>query len=278
MTALGVRPRRGGAAGGLALLLGLAAAGPAVRADEALRGEARGVDLASSAASGRFTAEQRPFAWVVDPSTIDRGHASLSYGLGMASGEAPDRPVPIEIAPSAISHQVSASYGITDRLAPFATATAVQGHGTSFAAGAKLQLTAADSPFRLAVLGAAIHEGASGNGGGWVRVAGSWDQARLRLGATVHAEKVFAPGRDALDVMAMAGASYRVTRDLRLGVEYVGQDFEAEDAEGGARHVVGPNVAIDIDRGRLQLVVAGGFGLSERSPRAIVRAGLAGAF
>jgi hypothetical protein len=266
---------RGGLSAALGLLLGL---GTAARAEEPLRSESPGVELERAATPDRFTAEQRPFAWVVDPSTVERGHASLSYGLGMASGQAPDRPVPIEIAPSATSHQVSASYGITDRFAPFATATMVQGQGTSFAGGAKLQLTSTDAPFRLAVLGAAIHEGASGAGGGWVRVAGSWDQARLRLGATVHAEKVFAPGRDAIDVMAMAGASYRVLRDVRLGVEYVGQDFEAEDAEGGARHVVGPNLAVDIDRGRFQLVVAGGFGLSERSPHAIVRAGLAGAF
>jgi hypothetical protein len=264
-----------------ALLVSLPAAAP-VRAEEAAAGEPRSVDLARPAAPERFTAEQRPFAWVLDPSTIERGHVSLSYALGMASGQAPDRPVPVEIAPSTTSHQLAVSYGLTDRLAPFASATVVQGqekgHGASLAAGAKLQLTSTASPLRVALVGAALREGASGAGGARLSVAGSWDAGRLRVGATVHGEKVFAAGRDALDVMAMAGASYRVTRDLRLGVEYVGQDFEADDAEGGARHVVGPNLALDLDRGRFQLVVAGGFGLSERSPSAIVRAGFAGAF
>jgi hypothetical protein len=215
---------------------------------------------------------------VVDPSTVEAGRVSVSYAFGLASGSAPERPVPVEIAPASTSHQFWVSYGITDRLAPFAAVSAVQGQGASVAGGAKLQVTSPDAPLRLAVLGAVLREGATGAVGGWLRLAGSWDVSRLRLAATLHAEKVFVPGRDAVDVMAMAGASCLLTRDVRVGVEYVGQDFEADDAEGGARHVAGPNLAIDIVRGRVQFVVAVGFGLSQRSPRAAARAVVSGAF
>jgi hypothetical protein len=265
-----------GRAGAGLLLAGLALAAPA-RADESPEAAVRALVARDLAASGQV-AEEHPFAWVVDPSTVQAGRASLSYSFGLASGGAPDRPVPIEIAPSATSHQIGLSYGVTDRLAPFATATLVQGHGTSLAAGVKLQLTPTDAPLRAAVLGAVLREGASGQGGGWLRLAGSWDTGPVRLAATVHAEKVLAPGRDAVDLMAMAGTSVRLAGGVRVGAEYVGQDFEASDAEGGARHLVGPNLAFDVDRGRVQFVVATGFGLTPRSPRATVKAGLSGAF
>lgn len=266
-----------GRAGAALLLAGLVLATPAGAEESPEAADVR-ARVARDRADDGLAGEERPFAWVVDPSTVRAGRASLGYAFGLASGEAPDRPVPIEIAPSAVSHQIGVSYGVTDRLAPFAVATLVQGRGASLAAGVKLQLTPPDAPLRVAVLGAVLREGASGQGGGWLRVAGSWDASLVRLAATVHAERVLAPGRDAVDLMAMAGASLRVGGGLRLGAEYVGQDFEADDAEGGARHMVGPNLAFDLDRGRVQLVVATGFGLTPRSPQATVKAGLSGAF
>jgi hypothetical protein len=74
----------------------------------------------------------------------------------------------------------------------------------------------------------------------------------------VHAEHLFAPGRDPLDLYAVLGVSVRVNRFLRLGAEYVGQDLEAladddGDAEGGPRHYVGPDVALSLRKNHLLL-------------------------
>jgi hypothetical protein len=116
-----------------------------------------------------------------------------------------------------------------------------------------------------------------GDSGAWLQVAFSQDFVdRVRVAATVHAEHVFSPGRDPLDVMVQVGAACRVVAGFRLGVEYVGQDLEeAVDpgAEGGARHFVGPVASLQLLKDRLSLVAGPSFGLSSRSPEVLGRAG-----
>jgi hypothetical protein len=62
---------------------------------------------------------------------------------------------------------------------------------------------------------------------------------------------------------------------LRLGAEYIAQDLEAaaedDEAEGGARHYVGPDVALALYRNRL-LVTAGGAVQIAQSPGVLARA------
>jgi hypothetical protein len=97
----------------------------------------------------------------------------------------------------------------------------------------------------------------------------------------VHGERVFAPGRDSIDVMVMAGANYRVAGPVRLGVEYVAQDLEGAADPGeteGMRHFVGPTTSIELLGKRLSLTAGPALGLSPNSPRIVGRAGLAYAF
>jgi hypothetical protein len=95
------------------------------------------------------------------------------------------------------------------------------------------------------------------------------------VAGNLHLEKVAALDRDGVDALALAGASYRALDELRVGVEYVGQDleeaFEHDGAEGGARHFAGPTAAVDLHGGRLQIVGGPAFGLNERSPRTMGR-------
>lgn len=49
-------------------------------------------------------------------------------------------------------------------------------------------------------------------------------------------------------------------------------------AEGGARLGGRPNVAVDLDRGRLRIVVAGPFGMNANSSAALVHASITGTF
>jgi hypothetical protein len=116
----------------------------------------------------------------------------------------------------------------------------------------------------------------SGDNGMFVQAAISGDIGRLRLASTVHAEHVFADGRDPLDIMVAMGASYQLAGSLRAGVEYVGQDLEEAfdpGAEGGARHFVGPIASVQLLHDRLTLVAGPSIGLSRTSPDFVARAG-----
>jgi hypothetical protein len=128
--------------------------------------------------------------------------------------------------------------------------------------------------FRLMATGAFLREfGASL--GMYGELTASADVGRVRFAASVHAEHVFAGKRDPVDLYAVAGVSVRVARMLRLGAEYIAQDLEAagenDEAEGGARHYVGPDVALAFLRSRL-LVTAGGAVQIAQNPGLLARA------
>jgi hypothetical protein len=250
------------------------ALGPVARADEP-----PDVRLDETVRDGRVTRQELPFAFVVDPSTPSAGVARVDDNVGIGSGISADRPLPVHIGAAGLSNTVGLSYGVTDRLAPFVSGTMSENSPATVIGGLSFQVTQPDGPLRLTVAGAAIHEGLSGANGGFLRVAASLDEGRLRVATNVHGEKIFATGRDQIDVIALLGASYRVTSWLRCGAEYIGQDLEGiaenDEAEGGVRHGVGPDVAIDLDGGRYQLAVATAFGLTANSPSFLLRAALA---
>jgi hypothetical protein len=219
------------------------------------------------------------FVFVLDPATPAAGTFSLGYAFGLSSGGEADRPLPINLASATGSHTFSLAYGATQGLAPFLHATIADlgsaGTATShLAAGMAWQITRPGAPFRAAVTAAAIRESASGAMGVQLIGATSLDQGPLRLAANLRADKLFQANRDKLDTFLMAGASLKVAGPVRAGVEYVGQDLEgmvSADAEGGARHAVGPSSSADLDGGRYQLAVGAGFGLGAGSPASIVR-------
>jgi hypothetical protein len=74
--------------------------------------------------------------------------------------------------------------------------------------------------------------------------------------------------------MVQLGASYRVYGPFRAGVEYVGQDLEetfSPEAEGGARHLVGPIASLQLLESRLSLVSGPAVGLTSTSPTFVYR-------
>lgn len=260
----------------------------AARADDLVDGEPRRPltlrpleDLPEQRAKGaRVTNEERPFLYTLDPTTPSRGAFSAEYTAGLASGVAADRPLPQTVGAEGLVHAFTLGAGVTDRIAPFVTGRVLQpvDEGQSSrgggAAGVRLQLTPPSSTFRLAVALAGQRE-FGGTFGAWGRVAASLDVDRVRIAANAHGEKAFAKGRDELDVMAIAGVSYRALDGVRFGVEYVGQELEAavekDEAEGGVRHFAGPTLALDLDKGRFQLVAGPAFGLNQQSPNLLGR-------
>jgi len=256
---------------GAALALSLAAlARPARAADEP--------SFKSEAEPSRVTRQERPFAFAVDPSTPSAGVWSAGYAFGLGSGVAADRPLPVNMASASGSSTFSVAVGATDRLAPFLSATLADA-GTSsptrsYAAGLTWQVTHPAAPLRLTVTAGGMHEGESGANGATALVAASLEEGPLRFVANVRADKVFAAGRDSVDYLVVLGTAWRLGTAFRLGAEYVGQDLEetfADEAEGGARHALGPTLSLDLDGGRYQVAVGSGFGLTARSPRAVAR-------
>jgi hypothetical protein len=121
----------------------------------------------------------------------------------------------------------------------------------------------------------------NGANGAWAQLAVAGDIGRLRLAGSVHAEHVFSGGRDPVDMMVTAGASYGIAGGLRAGVEYVGQDLEeagSPDAEGGVRHFVGPTIATQLLHERLTIALGPSVGLSDTTPRLLARGAVAYAF
>ena len=120
-----------------------------------------------------------------------------------------------------------------------------------------------------------------GDSAAWAQLAFSQDLSRVRLAATVHAEHVFAEGRDPIDVMIQAGASCLLFAGLRLGGEYVGQDLEeaaSPAAEGGVRHFLGPAASLQLMHDRMTIVAGPSFGLSANSPKYLGRAAMSFGF
>ncbi len=269
---------RGGAfLRGAALLLAAALAllaGTSVFADDgSAQIETRREALALS---GRATLVERPFAFVVDPSTPGRGGFSMGLSVGMGSGIAPDRPLPVTLAASGLSNAVTATYGVGERVAPYASAILMDQRAATVAAGVTVQLARPTAPLRATISAGALHEGSTGANGATLLAAASLEEGPVRIAGNLRTEKMFAASRDRLDVVAVAGGSVRIAGGVRVGGEYVGQDLEetfSTGAEGTALHAIGPDAALELEGGRYQLTAATLFGVTPASPRALVRAG-----
>jgi len=94
------------------------------------------------------------------------------------------------------------------------------------------------------------------------RVVASYDQPRWKLAGNLLFEKALAKDRDAIDIITSLGIQYRVVGGLYAGVEAVGEDLEGlwqtDEAEGGARIMVGPSLNLVPSRSRFSFSLSGG--------------------
>ena len=84
---------------------------------------------------------------------------------------------------------------------------------------------------------------------------------RSQMYGNVLVEKAAGNGRDAVDLVTSIGWSRRITRQMSLGVEAVGEDLEGfwspDEADGGARLLVGPSMSMSLSE-RWHLSATGG--------------------
>lgn len=94
------------------------------------------------------------------------------------------------------------------------------------------------------------------------RITASFDQANWRLAGNLRFEKAFNKSRDNLDLISSLGYQHRVGSRLYVGFEAVGQDlegfWETEEAEGGAKLMIGPSINLMPYNSKLSFTLAGG--------------------
>ena len=90
----------------------------------------------------------------------------------------------------------------------------------------------------------------------------SYDANRWNTGGNILLEKSFAGYRDKIDVITSFGFHYRFAGNFYGGFETVGEDLEGfwdkEEAEGGAKLLVGPSLNMITNHSRLSFSISGG--------------------
>jgi hypothetical protein len=94
------------------------------------------------------------------------------------------------------------------------------------------------------------------------RVAAGRSVDAWRFDGNALFEKPYATGRDAVDLITTFGVARQVRPALAIGVELIGEDLEGfweeDEAEGGARVLIGPSIRVAPPSARWQIGIAGG--------------------
>jgi hypothetical protein len=106
-------------------------------------------------------------------------------------------------------------------------------------------------------------------------LAGGWKFGRFEAGGNLLLERRFTSDADPLDVIVRLAVAQAVLPELRLGLEYVGQDLEDavedEEAEGGAVHVLAASASLWLMDGDLQIGLAPGIAFTADDIGLVVR-------
>src|SRR5437870_2403648 len=240
----------------LTIALALALAVPlAVRAED-------DAALEAIVSSGASTAVAVDRSWLYNDSARVAapgraiGLARVTYGTG-----SPTRAFAGNTGTAGGLLEIGGEVGLANRLSAVAIGAQGEDAGGSAQTGGMLGLRWSVLPAsmrstQLVLSGGYIRE-LQGHSGAWGRLTLGQDAGRTRLAASLHGERLFASGRDSVDLVGTAGATVRMTEVVRAGVEYVGQDLEGmfgDEAEGGARHILGPVVSAALWSQRVSLV------------------------
>jgi len=93
------------------------------------------------------------------------------------------------------------------------------------------------------------------------RITAAYESMGWRLGGNVRFEKAFAQDRDGIDIISSIGIHRQVAGSFFAGFEAVGQDLEGfweNEAEGGAKLLVGPSLNFVPVSSRFSFTLCGG--------------------
>jgi hypothetical protein len=214
--------------------------------------------LAAPAAAQAPHAQDRPFVFSVSTPRAETPHATVGLETGFGEGafdvDQGDR------FEQRLGIQASLGTGVT----LLARVGITNGGSAHTSQQGELLYSVLQDPARQGGLAVGMgfrHESAGVNvllG----RVAAGRAFSQWRVDGNALFEKPFAAGRDSVDLITTLGVARRVTSSIHLGVEMIGEDlegfWEADEAEGGARLLVGPSISFAPPSVRWQLSVAGG--------------------
>lgn len=94
------------------------------------------------------------------------------------------------------------------------------------------------------------------------RITLSFDRTKWLATGNLRFEKAFESSRDKLDFISSLGFQHRISNGFFLGFEAVGQDLEGfwekDEAEGGAKLMLGPSVSFSPSNSKLSFALSGG--------------------
>lgn len=94
------------------------------------------------------------------------------------------------------------------------------------------------------------------------RVTGSFESKRWKLSGNLLFEKALSDDRDELDFITSFGVQYSFSKSLCAGIETIGEDLEGlwdeEEAEGGAKIMLGPSLNYIPKSSRFSFSMSGG--------------------
>jgi hypothetical protein len=224
-----------------------------------------------------FADVQRPWLYSPDATAPPPGHVLASLGVEYADiDKAVGRPFAANLVHAGAVMTAGAELGVF-KFASVHAEGFFAGTGGNVNAGALAGVTfyptPAGFPVNVAISTGYLRE-LGGSDGVWGRVTAAGDLGPVRLAVSGLGAHVFAPGRDALDLLLTAGASYRVASFFRLGAEYVVQDLEGaweeDEEEGGVRHFLSPTATLELYH-RVRISAGPAFGLSPASPKVLGR-------
>jgi len=205
-------------------------------------------------------AQDRPFLFSVSTATTDPAKTAIRVDFDIGAGERafqsdtgnqPEQRVGI--------HASRGRFTILGRVGLVSAGSAYQ----SSQSGELLVslLSPARRTLTVAAGGGVLHE-AGGTNVLLARVVGARETELWRLHGNAVFQKPLAADRDAIDLITSFGWAWRLTSSMALGVEGIGEDLEgfwgAQEAEGGARLLVGPSVHVAPAGRKWQLTATGG--------------------
>jgi len=203
-------------------------------------------------------AQERPFLFLTTTSETTKPAARLDYEVGVGENA----------FQSDTSHRpeqrfgVHATLGRMTLLGRFGISDVGSSYQSSQSAEALYSLVAPGRRIALAAGAGMLHEAEGVNVLLARVIAGRNTDASRLYGNLLFQKPMSTPQRDTVDLITSLGWARKLSHGVSLGVEGVGEDlegfWEAEEAEGGARLLVGPSIHISPSKGRWQLTATGG--------------------
>jgi len=210
------------------------------------------------AGASSATAQERPFLFSVTTEPADAKPAMrFDYDVGVG-----ERAFQSDVANQPEQRiGVQGSVGRLTVLARLGIASAGSAYQSSQSAEALYSVLAPARPLSLAAGAGVLHEPDGVNVLLSRIVAGRTTEASDLYGNLLF-QKPLSSQRDAVDLITSVGWARKLSRDMSLGFEAIGEDlegfWESNEAEGGARLLIGPSLHVSPHNRRWQLIATGG--------------------